>query len=506
MEKIISLQNLRSFAYCNHAICLRPIRGIVVSFCGLNHTTMFHEDTEEGKFFAELGILFLVPYQNPWSWMNRQSVALTDELMDVLFDAFDLADDLPIVYTGRSMGGLSALVYSAYAGRTPAACVVNCPVCDLPYHFSERGDLPRSLYSAFFSYEGTMEEALRSASPLHLTEQLPTTTDYCIFHCEKDTAVNKEMHSDRFVEQMRQKHHVQYFTIPEMGHCNLTAQMRQLYNACVIAPICGKVLCDCHLHSRNSHDSTQPLVGSAQAAVERNIDVITLTDHCDIQYYLERDVRGNIARSLKEAGETAAEFDGKLKVLKGIEIGDSLWNKSYAEEILERHEYDEVIGSVHAVKSECDGEPYSQVDFGQLSEEDIDRYMRQYFKDVLETLMFLPCDVMAHLTCPMRYINEKYGWKIDSRRYEAEILPILEYIIENNIAMEINTSGVDLSPSEWIVAKYREMGGFLITLGADAHVAENVGKDLYKAIALLKKYDFKTYCYYQNRRPVPCLL
>ncbi|MBP3304753.1 MAG: prolyl oligopeptidase family serine peptidase [Oscillospiraceae bacterium] len=234
MEKIITIRNLRDFAYCNHRICEKPIRGIVLSFFGLGGDAMFQEDPEEGRRYAAEGILYLVPYQNPWAWMNRQTVRYTDELMDVLFREYNLPDNLPIVSTGGSMGGLSALVYMVYAKRTPAACVANCPVCDLVYHFGERPDLPRTLYSAFGTYEGTMEDALRSASPLHLTEQMPESSKYYIFHCEEDKAVNKQTHSDRFVEKMRSSHAVEYYAVPGRDHCDLTEQMREKYNRCIL--------------------------------------------------------------------------------------------------------------------------------------------------------------------------------------------------------------------------------------------------------------------------------
>ena len=233
MEKIITLQNLRSFAYCNGHICKKPIRGIAVFFYGLGHANMFSEDPEEGIRFAEKGILYLIPYQNPWAWMNRQTVDYTDELMDVLFQAYGLPEDLPIVSAGRSMGALSALVYTRYAKRTPKACVVNCPVCDLPYHFTERPDLPRTLYSAFGTYDGTLEEALRSASPLHLADRMPAETDYYIFHCEQDKSVNKQKHSDRFVEAMRPAHKVEYFPVPDRGHCQLTEEMWDKFYGCI---------------------------------------------------------------------------------------------------------------------------------------------------------------------------------------------------------------------------------------------------------------------------------
>ncbi|MGN1077694.1 MAG: alpha/beta hydrolase family protein [Candidatus Gallimonas sp.] len=237
MEKIITMKNFRSFAYCNNHICTKPIKGIVISFFGLGGATMFHEDTEEACEYAKKGILYLVPYQNPWAWMNRQTVDYTDELIEVLFKEYKLPPNFPIVSTGGSMGGLSALVYTAYAKRTPVACVANCPVCDLPYHFTERSDLPRTLYSAFGTYSGKMEEALRSASPLHLVDEMPVTSNYYVFHCEEDKAVNKQKHSDRFVEKMQQKHNISYYSVPERGHCALTEEMRTQYNECILKSI-----------------------------------------------------------------------------------------------------------------------------------------------------------------------------------------------------------------------------------------------------------------------------
>lgn len=237
MQKIITLQNLRSFAYCNNQICKKPIRGIVLSFFGLGGADMFDKDTEEGRKYAEQGILYLVPYHNPWAWMNRQTVDYTDELVEVLFKEYSLPENLPVVSTGGSMGGLSALVYTAYAKRTPVACVTNCPVCDLPYHYTERPDLPRTLYSAFGTYDGTMEEALQSASPLHLSEKMPAAAKYYIFHCEEDQAVNKQKHSDRFVEKMLPNHSLEYYAVPERGHCDLTEEMWALYNSCIVKSI-----------------------------------------------------------------------------------------------------------------------------------------------------------------------------------------------------------------------------------------------------------------------------
>lgn len=239
MNKIINIDNLRRFAYVNDNACTRPIKGIVISFFGLGGSSMYNTDNEQGVYFGDRGILYVVPYTNPWAWMNRQAIEYTDEIIDLLVKEYDLAEDIPVVSTGGSMGGLAALVYTKYAKRTPVACVANCPVCDLPYHFTERDDLPRTLYSAFWHEEGDMEEVLKAYSPLHLVPQMPNV-DYYIFHCEEDKAVNKGMHSDRFVSAMAENGaRVIYHTVPKLGHCSLTVEMKNLYLEYAVAFVCG---------------------------------------------------------------------------------------------------------------------------------------------------------------------------------------------------------------------------------------------------------------------------
>ena len=89
MEKIINYENLRSFAYSNDKLIKGEIKGIVVDFFGLGGMSMYNDDSGVALEYAEKNILFLVPYYNPWSWMNAQAVAYTDEIIDVLFEKFD---------------------------------------------------------------------------------------------------------------------------------------------------------------------------------------------------------------------------------------------------------------------------------------------------------------------------------------------------------------------------------------------------------------------------------
>ena len=53
MQKLITYENLRSFAYVNDRICEKPIKGIVLSFFGLGKTVTFDVDTKDGEMLLK---------------------------------------------------------------------------------------------------------------------------------------------------------------------------------------------------------------------------------------------------------------------------------------------------------------------------------------------------------------------------------------------------------------------------------------------------------------------
>lgn len=233
MNTIISYESLRKFAYSNDRLIEGRIRGIVLKFYGLGDMRMLDADPAEGVDYARQGVLYVIPYTNPWCWMNAAAVRYTDEILSVLCKRYELDASVKIVSTGGSMGGLSALVYCRYAAITPVACVANCPVCDLPFHFTERDDLPRTLYSAFAELDGTMEEALQAHSPLHLAETMPAIP-YTLFHCTADRAVNIDAHSKQLVSAMKRTHSVRLIEVPDRGHCDLTPEAIEQYRTAIL--------------------------------------------------------------------------------------------------------------------------------------------------------------------------------------------------------------------------------------------------------------------------------
>lgn len=262
---------------------------------------------------------------------------------------------------------------------------------------------------------------------------------------------------------------------------------------------------DMHTHSENSHDSVCPVREMAEAAQKNKLDGFAVTDHCDIEYYDSLDLDSICKGSIDDASAAAAESE--LLILKGIEIGEAFWHNNIAERILAAHDFDVVIGSVHAVRFKDYEMPYSQIDFGKMGKEKAILYMDQYFDDMLKMTDECDFDVLAHLTCPLRYINGKYGLGIDCKQYKDKITEILRKIIDKKIAMEINSSCMyegsgycEFLPEEWIVELYKSLGGKLITTGSDAHAAKNSALNFKLLYNMLKKIGFDKAYFYQNRK------
>ncbi|HEY5561707.1 MAG TPA: prolyl oligopeptidase family serine peptidase [Clostridiaceae bacterium] len=229
INHIITGENLNQFAYTNEEYCSKPIRGVVLEFHGLGFDGFIKERSPFASKCAQLGILYIFPYYGPWSWMNDTAVHYTDDIIDAIFEKYNLDSNIPIISTGGSMGGLSALIYTRYSKRTPRACAANCPVCDLPFHLAEREDLPRTLYSAFEHYDQDFMGALESASPIHQVKSMPRIP-YYVVHGDADTAVNKFKHSDVFVCKMKKENYsIIYNEVPNMTHCDLKGEELKKY-------------------------------------------------------------------------------------------------------------------------------------------------------------------------------------------------------------------------------------------------------------------------------------
>jgi len=231
----VTWETLPQFAESNISIVKEPIRGIVVNHVWLGFTQFKANAVAARPDLAERGIVYVSPYAGPWSWMNRQSVALSDAVVDAVKRHYGLSEDVKVVSTGASMGGLAAIMWPLFSHHRVAAVVANCPVTDLEKHYAERPDLPRTLVWAYAG-EPDFPAAVRAHSPFHQVARMPKVP-YFIAHSTKDAAVAKGLHSDRFVAAMRAAgHRVEYVASEGTPHAKLTPEANAKLAAALLRP------------------------------------------------------------------------------------------------------------------------------------------------------------------------------------------------------------------------------------------------------------------------------
>ena len=267
---------------------------------------------------------------------------------------------------------------------------------------------------------------------------------------------------------------------------------------------------DMHTHSENSHDSVCKIEDMCQAQIKRGMQIMAVTDHCDVYSYGDYDIYTPIKRAYETVAELNEKYKGQIQLLSGVEISEGFWFPEEYAKIRDLVPYDVVLGSVHLVRYKDLNYSYSLMDFSRIPVQTIYEYLDTYFDDMMVMLDTTDIDVLTHMTCPLRYITGKYGIAIDLGRFSEKITKILQRIIDEEIALEVNTSSYavlnDFMPCKEIIKQYKEMGGYLITIGSDAHVAENAAVNFEKAVEFLKEIGIKEIYYYKKRKKYACSL
>ena len=262
------------------------------------------------------------------------------------------------------------------------------------------------------------------------------------------------------------------------------------------------MLTDMHTHCERSFDCEISFAVMCDSAIAHGIKVLALTDHCDLNTDSdETAVINNVRLSIADATTQGERLKNTLKVIRGIELGQPLHNKPLAEKIIETVELDFVLCSLHEIRDTRD------FYYLNYNNEDVPSLLTRYFDEIIETVKWNKFDSLAHLTYPIRYICGEYGIKLDLLDYKDKIDEILSTLAKNGKALEVNSSGLGMKiketlPPEWVIRRFRELGGEYITVGSDAHLAQNIGYRIGDAFELIKKCGFDSVVYFEKHKPI----
>lgn len=261
------------------------------------------------------------------------------------------------------------------------------------------------------------------------------------------------------------------------------------------------VRADVHMHSSFSHDSQTGPEEMIQAALEKGLEVVCFTDHFDKddmewgeESIFDPEEYFRILAPLQK------KYQGKIDVRIGVELGLRPYLGDYYREFVSAHPFDFVIGSVHCVGG---FDPATGKLFEGRTDEEA---YRAAFAETLEDIRaFQDFDVLGHLDYVIRYgktREKEYSY----RKFSREIDGILKFLIENGKGLELNTAGLKYGlpfahPHPEVLKRYRELGGEIITVGADAHCPEHIAYDFDVVTGLLEECGFRYYAEFKNRKP-----
>lgn len=251
---------------------------------------------------------------------------------------------------------------------------------------------------------------------------------------------------------------------------------------------------DAHIHSHISPDASGSIDELCRAAVEKGLNHIYITDHCDVNGWEGKPYDFMRDGAYSEICLAREKYRGRLKIGFGAELGQEQQNPALAKETLDDARLDFVIGSLHNLA----GQP----DFFFLQGKELDSHMTwlRYFEQLYEHVKKSDFDVLGHITYPKRYIETRWCGE-----YDEFTDAVLREVLRRGKGIEINTSGLrqnidETLPPLWMVKRYRELGGKFVTIGSDSHQPEHVGFKFEEGCQIARAAGIRYLAVYEGRK------
>lgn len=248
---------------------------------------------------------------------------------------------------------------------------------------------------------------------------------------------------------------------------------------------------DLHMHTRFS-DGKDWHTDHIAKAKELGIRKMGIADHICLEPVKWAVSPNQVDNMINRMLELKKHNNNDFQLLFGIEVDYFPERKTEIRSIIDKIPVDYVIGSIHFL----DDWNYD-TDKNGYADKDIDLLYHQYFETVQKAAKSGLFDILGHLDLikkfqiwPQSSMTELYQKTVD-------------IIVENDLVVELNTSGIDrpcgeFFPNPELLQILHDKGG-KITIGSDAHNAQQVGRHFQQAISLLKDIGFNQLYYFQNR-------
>lgn len=258
---------------------------------------------------------------------------------------------------------------------------------------------------------------------------------------------------------------------------------------------------DVHMHCQFSNDSETRPEDMVEAAIAKGLKVICFTDHYDKDNFdWGPEAIFDEELYFKEMPVLREQYKDRIDIRIGAEIGLQPYLGEFYREFTDKYPLDFVIGSVHSVR---DHDVATKAIYRGCTDQEA---YRIYFEEMLEDVQKIKSyDVLGHMDYMARYSSQGVkSYSCDD--YMDVIDEILKQVISDGKGIELNTSGLKYGmgfahPHKKILKRYRELGGEIITVGADGHIPEHIAYEFPLVDDILKECGFRYYTEFKERKP-----
>ncbi len=254
---------------------------------------------------------------------------------------------------------------------------------------------------------------------------------------------------------------------------------------------------DYHMHTPLCRHATGEPTEYAAQAKQVGLSEIGFSDHSPMarddfdDWRMKADELEEYIRQVKQAQTDHPSLTIRL----ALEIDFLPGQEDWIRELVRRHPWDYVIGSVHYVSSTWALDNPNQID--EWERRDPDEVWGTYFDWLTQAVNTKLFDIIGHAD-----LCKKFRY-YPNRDLTPDIGRFLDAAQATDTAIEINTAGLrkdcgEMYPSLLILKKAfrREIG---LTFGSDAHNASEVGMAFPEAVKMAKSAGYRSYCRFEGR-------
>ncbi len=260
---------------------------------------------------------------------------------------------------------------------------------------------------------------------------------------------------------------------------------------------------DYHLHSNFSHDSKTPMEDIVKAALKLPLKEICITDHVDynvIFHGKDTNYDFSTVQYFSTISYLQKIYANQITIKKGVEIGLQPHILRQCSQYVENYDFDFVIASIHSINK------YELIHKHLFRENTQKEAYEIYYKTLYHILNnFKNYSVVGHLDLIKRY--DPFPSILKDNEFLDILDEILKIIILDGKGIEINTSSFryglpNLTPSTFILKRYKQLGGTIITTGSDAHTTKHIADNFPYIYHILKQLGFQYVCTFQHMQPI----